>query len=145
MKKIILSITLLLISILGFSQDYAEGKKIRKMTFSDFTTEFGINDTATVVIDIFFDKKDNGAYGEMIFLPISAGIYAIPQTRGIGAVLGLVSVPLFLHGTYTLIRFRKKKLYKVLSHYKTSKQLPNWIQRKVDKRLTLYKVMDREY
>lgn len=115
------------------------------MSYSDFTKDFAINDTATVVIDLFFDKKDNGAYGEMIFLPISAGLAAIPQTRDIGVILAVISTPLFLHGCYTLVKYRKGKLYKVLSAYKGSKKLPKWIQKKVKKQLGLYKVVEREY
>lgn len=115
------------------------------MQYNDFTKEFAINDTALVVIDLFFDKKDNGAYGEMLFLPISVGLAAIPQTRNIGVVLTVISAPLFLHGCYILVKYRKGKLYKMLSEYKTTKELPKWLQRKVDKQLGLYKVIDREY
>ena len=115
------------------------------MTYSDFTKDFAFNDTANVIIDLFFDKKDNGAYGEMIFLPITIGLAAIPQTKNLGIPLTLISAPLFLHGCFILIKYRKGKLYKVLSNYKTTKELPNWLQRKVDKQLGLYKVVDREY
>ena len=131
-----------MLSYSSYSQDKV---KPRKMSYSDFTKDFGFNDTASVVIDLFFDKKDNGAYGEMIFLPISAGLAAIPQTRSIGTILTVISTPLFLHGCYTLVKYRKGKLHKVLSTYKSKKELPKWLQKKVDKQLGLYKVTDREY
>lgn len=133
---------LLFTSSFGFSQEKVNP---RKMDYTDFTKELGINDTAIVVIDLFFDKKDNGAYGEMIFLPITAGLVAIPQTRSIGAVLTLISTPLFIHGCFVLVKYRKGKLYKVLTDYKETKDLPQWVQKKVDKRLGLYKVIEREY
>ena len=139
------AILLLLLTLLTLVTYCQEKEKPRKMDYSDFSKDYGINDTAKVVIDLFFDKKDNGAYGEMLFLPISVGLAAIPQTRNIGVVLTLISAPLFLHGCFILVKYRKGKLYKVLSDYKSSKKLPKWLQRKVDKQLTLYKVMDREY
>lgn len=142
MNKVLLILSLLLYCNIVFSQ---EKVKPRKMDYSDFSKDFAINDTASVVIDLFFDKRDNGAYGEMIFLPITAGLVAIPQTRTIGAALSLISTPLFFHGCYILVKYRRGKLYKVLTKYKNSKELPKWIQRKVDKQLGLYKVIDREY
>ena len=87
----------------------AEKIKYRKLTYSDFTSQFGINDTAIVVIDIFFDKKDNAAYGQMTFLPITAGLTIIPQTRIIGVGTSLISLPLFINGCYMLIKYRKKR------------------------------------
>jgi len=33
------------------------------------------------------------------------------------------------------IKYRKKKLQKVLIHYKETKELPNWIRKKVNKSL----------
>ena len=142
MNKILLFSLFFFTASFSFSQ---EKTKPRKMTYSDFTKDFAINDTAKVVIDLFFDKRDNGAYGEMLFLPISVGLAAIPQTRNIGVVLTVISTPLFLHGCYTLIKYRRGKLYKVLSAYKTEKELPKWLQKKVDKQLGLYKVIDRDY
>ena len=115
------------------------------MDYNDFKGQFGINDTANVVIDIYFDKRDNGAAGEMLFFPITAGLYLIPQTRAIGAVTSLISFPLFVHGAYTLIRFRKGRMYRVLDNYKSKKELPNWLRKKVNKRLVLYEVIEREY
>lgn len=142
MNKILPLVFLFILSYSAYSQ---EKVKPRKMSYSDFTQDFGFNDTASVVIDLFFDKKDNGAYGEMLFLPITLGLAAIPQTEAIGIPLTLISAPLFLHGCFILIKYRKGKLYKVLSNYRTSKELPKWLQKKVDKQLGLYKVVNREY
>lgn len=119
--------------------------KYRKLSHSDFIDQFGINDTATVAIDIFFDKKENSAYGQMTFLPITVGLAIIPDTRVIGVGTTLISLPLFLNGCYMLIKYRKRKLHKVLTVYTNTKELPKWLQKKVDKHLLLYKVMDREY
>lgn len=141
-KALLLVVFSIFISLVVFSQDKI---KPGKMSYGDFTKDFAINDTATVIIDLFFDKRDNGAYGEMIFLPISAGLVAIPQTRSIGTILTLISTPLFLHGCYILVKYRRGKLFKVLEKYRTTKELPKWVQKKVGKQLGLYKVMDREY
>ena len=142
MNRLITLLICLFISICIFGQ---EKIKYRKLEYVDFKNEFGINDTAMAVMDIYFEKKESAAYGEMSFLPITAGLTLIPQTRIIGLATSAIALPIFLHGTYTLVKFSKRNLYKKLSDYKTSNQLPKWIQKKVGKQLVLYKEMEREY
>lgn len=107
--------------------------KARKLSYSDFLAHYSINDTSAAVIEIFFDKKDNNAKGEMSFLPITAGVFILFPV--IGAGLSVVSVPLFIHGSYTLVKYRKKKLVNVLTEYRETQELPKWLRRKVNKSL----------
>ncbi|MCB0401122.1 MAG: hypothetical protein KDD41_03500 [Flavobacteriales bacterium] len=122
-----------------------EKVKYRKLEYMDFKNEFGSNDTVLAVVDIYFDKRENAAYGEMSFLPITAGLTILPQTRIIGVATSAVALPIFLHGCYTLMKFKKKRLYKTLVAFREEKALPKWLQRKVDKQLVMYKEVQREY
>lgn len=119
--------------------------KYRKLEYMDFKNEFGSNDTVLAVVDIYFDKRDNAAYGEMSFLPITAGLTILPQTRIIGLATSAVALPIFLHGCYTLMKFKKKRLYKTLNAFREEKALPKWLKKKVDKQLVMYKEIEREY
>jgi hypothetical protein len=42
---------------------------------------------------------------------------------------------MFINGSVILVKYRKKKLQKVLTNYKETKELPNWIRTKVNKSL----------
>ncbi len=125
---------------------YSQEKiKYRKLTYSDFKSEFGYNDTSLVVMDIYFDKKENSAYGEMSFLPITVGLIFVPNFSIIGVATTAISLPIFVHGSYTLIKYSKRNLHKTLSKYNETKKLPKWLQKRVDKQLTFYKEIERGY
>lgn len=142
MNRFTVSIIALFICLSSFGQ---EKIKYRKLEYRDFKNEFGFNDTALAVMDIYFDKKENSAYGQMSFLPITTAIIFIPHMKGIGIMTTAVSLPFFIHGSYILVKYRKKKLYKVLTVYTDTKELPKWLRRKVNKQLALYKAIEREY
>ncbi|PJA06973.1 MAG: hypothetical protein COX70_08440 [Flavobacteriales bacterium CG_4_10_14_0_2_um_filter_32_8] len=145
MNKIALLLLFFTINFTSFCQTIKEEKvETRKLTYNDFVSDYSINDTSAVIIDIFFDKKDNAGFGEMSFLPITVVLAAIPQTRMIGIGTTLVSLPLFLHGSYTLLKYRNKKLYTVLVDYKKTKTLPKWVRRKANKLLDYYDTMQPE-
>lgn len=141
MNRITLFIICCLISLASFSQAN-EKIKFRKLDYNDFT-KLSINDTSAVIIDIFYDKKDNAALGQMSFLPITVGIFIIsPQ---ISAGLTLISFPLFLNGSYMLLKYRNKKLNMVLTEYAATKTLPNWVRKKANKQLAYYEMIKAEY
>jgi hypothetical protein len=133
MYRIAFILLLCFSSINSFAETDSTEIKARKLTYSDFLGKYSINDTSAAVIEIFFDKKDNNAKGEMSFLPITAGVFFIFPV--IGAGLSVVSVPLFIHGSYTLVKYRKKKLVNVLTEYRETQELPKWLRRKVNKSL----------
>ncbi|NQX96513.1 MAG: hypothetical protein HRT73_01365 [Flavobacteriales bacterium] len=141
MIKSILITLFLLISLSSFSQK--EDKiKYRKLTYNDFT-KLSINDTSAVIIDVFFDKKDNTAIGQMSFLPITVGIFIISPQLSIG--LTAISLPLFINGSYLLIKYRNKKLHMVLTEYAKTKTLPKWVRKKANKQLEYYEMIKVEY
>jgi len=107
--------------------------KARKLTYSDFLANYSVNDTSAAVIEIFFDKKDNSARGQMSFLPITLAIYPLFPLFSVG--LTAVSLPLFINGSVIMIKYRKGKLVKVLNEYRETRELPKWIRKKVNKSL----------
>lgn len=133
MYKLAFILVICFSSINSFAETDSTEVKARKLSYSDFLAHYSINDTSAAVIEIFFDKKDNNAKGEMSFLPITAGVFFIFPV--IGAGLSVVSVPLFIHGSYTLVKYRKKKLVNVLTEYRETQELPKWLRRKVNKSL----------
>ena len=112
------------------------------MDYIDFKA-YSINDTSTIIIDIFFDKAQYSAYSQMSIMPIAMATYLISSS--IGIVLTVVSFPFFVNGTYMLIKYRKKKLYKVLIQYRETKELPKWVRRKANKQLDFYEKVKTEY
>lgn len=143
--------TIIFLLLFGFSFSmHAQQKseriiKVRKLSFDDFMDDYAIDDTARSVIELFFDKKTNSAYGQMSFFPITLGLAFIPPTAVIGAGLTLISFPMFINGSYIMVKYRKAKLLKVLKAYKTSKKLPNWVSKKVYRILNNYKQMEVDY
>ena len=113
MKNITLLFLTLLISLSSFSQNENDDKiKYRKLSYNDFK-KLSINDTSDAVIDLFYNKRDNAAFTQIILLPMTVILTVIPPTHFVGIGTAFISVPLFINGTMTLIKYRKKNLYKV--------------------------------
>jgi hypothetical protein len=145
MNKLILLFLFFLLCTTSFSQiDDSEKIKARKLTYSDFI-ELSFNDTSSVVIDVFFLEKERAIYNQMSLFPLTLGLIAIPQTRLIGVGTAFISLPLFLNGNYLLIKYRKKKLYKVLINYKETRTLPMWVRKKSNKLLRRYAKLETYY
>lgn len=140
MTKYILITFCLLISFSSFSQE--EKRKYRKLGYTDFR-KLSINDTSQVIIDLFFDKKDNAGVGQMTFLPITLAVYPISPV--ISGALTLVSLPLFVNGSYMMVKYRKKKLYMVLTEYADNGTLPNWVRKKANKQLKYIELLKIDY
>jgi hypothetical protein len=146
MNKLVLLFLFFLFSYVLFCQTTNTDRiKPRKLTYNNFVNDYSTNDTSVVIIDLFFTKKENAVYNQMSLLPISLGLTIIPQTRLIGVGTTFISFPLFMNGGYVLIKYRKKKLYKVLVEYNKTKTLPKWVRRKVNKLLDYYDAIQTEY
>ncbi|MGB0882250.1 MAG: hypothetical protein ACPGSO_04810 [Vicingaceae bacterium] len=141
MTKYLFTIICLIICLSSFAQE-EEKMKYRKLDYTDFR-KLSINDTSQVIIDLFFDKKDNAGVGQMTFLPITLVIY--PVSPVISGALTLVSLPLFINGSYMMVKYRKKKLYMVLTEYSDSGELPKWVRKKANKQLKYVELLKREY
>lgn len=134
LKNLLFSVFLFfLIPRLSFANSDSTEIKISKIDYAEFIAKYSINDTSTTVINIFFDKSSNSAMGQMSIFPLTAAIY--PLSPFISVSLSLVSLPIFVNGTVILIKYRKKKLYKVLVHYSETYELPKWLRKKVNKSL----------
>ncbi|PJA06972.1 MAG: hypothetical protein COX70_08435 [Flavobacteriales bacterium CG_4_10_14_0_2_um_filter_32_8] len=143
-KPILLFAFLFLNSALFCQTTSVEKINYRKLTYSDFT-KIAVNDTSIAVIDLFFSKKENAMYNQMSLLPLSIVLFAIPPSRLIGVGTAVISVPLFLNGSYTLVKYRKKKLYKVLVDYKKTQTLPQWVRKRANKLLVRYDDLEMDY
>jgi len=143
-RFLLLFLFFLLVISLFCQTDNSKKNKARKLVYSDFT-EVSVNDTSKVAIDLFFLKKERAIYDQMSFFPLTVGLVAIPQTRLIGVGTAFISVPLFLNGCYLLIKYRKKKLYKVLINYKETQTLPKWVRKKINKLFRRYAKLETYY
>ena len=141
MIKTALIIVCILLCLNSFSQAN-EKIKYRKLDYKDFK-KISINDTSDVIIDIFYDKKDNAALGQMSILPITVAIYLISPPISLG--LTTISFPIFLNGSYMLIKYRNKKLYDVLNVYSETNILPKWVRKKANRQLARIELIKAEY
>lgn len=106
---------------------------VRKLDYNDFIAKYSVNDTSTTIINIFFDKRNNSAKGQMSIFPITAAIFPLVPILSVG--MSVVSFPFFVNGSVLLYRYRKSKLQKVLINYKENRTMPNWVRKKVNKSL----------
>jgi hypothetical protein len=143
MTKTILIIVCCLFSLQSFTQSNEE-IKYRKLEYKDFK-KLSINDTSDAVVDLFFNKTDNAIYTQIILLPISVVLTIIPPTHFVGIGSLAISGPLFINGSATLIRYRKKKLYSILLDYKEKRTLPKWARKKANRRLKNYELLPINY
>lgn len=97
-------------------------KKKHKLNYNEFMTKYGGNDTAAIIIEIFFDKRNNFAKGQLSFLPISAAITLALPPVGIG--LMIVSTPLFINGMIVNQKYNRKKLMDILEENQYNNELP---------------------
>lgn len=134
MQKInwIVFFLLLNVGYCAASEDSTE-VKARKLDYNDFIAKYSVNDTSSTIINIFFDKKSNSALGQMSIFPITAAFFPLFPVFSIG--MSAVSFPFFVNGSVVLIKYRKKKLQKVLIEYKETRTLPKWVRKKVNKSL----------
>lgn len=130
--RYIFFILLSLFSLKIFAED-TTNVKARKISYSEFMTDYAFDDTSRVIVNIFFDKKNNTAKGQMSFFPITAAIY--PLFAVISVATSAVSFPFFLNGSYLLIKYRKARLVTVLHKYKHEQYLSKGLRKKVTKAL----------
>jgi len=126
MKKLILISILIGANLFAIANDNNKDKNVaekkHKLNYNEFMTKYGDNDTAAVIIEIFFDKRNNAAKGQMSFLPISAAItFALPP---VGVGLMVISTPLFINGMIVNQKYNRKKLMNILEEYQYNNELP---------------------
>lgn len=134
MLKFVLLIIFLANGVISFCENTDSSQvKARKLDYNDFIAKYSVNDTSSIIINIFFDKKSNSALGQMSIFPVTAAFFPLFPVFSIG--MSAVSFPFFVNGSVVLIKYRKKKLQKVLIEYKETRTLPNWVRKKVNKSL----------
>ena len=134
MQKIIILFVFIGTSLIVIGNNFDSTEvKARKLDYNDFIAKYSVNDTSSTIINIFFDKKSNSALGQMSIFPVTAAFFPLFPVFSIG--MSAVSFPFFVNGSVVLIKYRKKKLQKVLVEYKETRTLPNWVRKKVNKSL----------
>lgn len=134
MLKFILLIIFIANGFISFCENTDSSQvKARNLDYNDFIAKYSVNDTSSTIINIFFDKKSNSALGQMSIFPVTAAFFPLFPVFSIG--MSAVSFPFFVNGSVVLIKYRKKKLQKVLIEYKETRTLPNWVRKKVNKSL----------
>ena len=122
MKQILLlSATILICNFCNAKEVLSKKKSEHKLTYEQFINQYGIDDTAVAIIDIFFDKRSNSAAGKMSFLPLSGAVTVIVPPVGFG--LMAISSPLFISGLITKSNYNRKKLLNALVNYQNNKLL----------------------
>jgi hypothetical protein len=119
-----------------------EKTKYRKMQYTEFLS-YSINDTANIIINLFFDNKSNAVVSQMSYLPVALPVYFIFPP--LGTVLTAISLPLFIHGTLDVIKYRKKKLAMILIKYNATGELSSKIRKKVIKKMKKNESLNYDY
>jgi hypothetical protein len=145
LKLIAMSKKLILVSILISAQLFAvagnnsksakKNKQVKvnkehKLNYDEFVSKYGADDTSLAVIEIFFDKRENAAKGQMSFLPLSTAIAVIVPPLGVG--LMAVSTPIFINGLIVNQKYNRRKLKNILEEYQSTNELPVKLQNKVN-------------
>ncbi|HLU84247.1 MAG TPA: hypothetical protein VKZ45_02135 [Vicingaceae bacterium] len=104
--------------------------KEHKMDYQGFVEKYGTDDTSVAVIEIFFDKRENAAKGQMSFLPLSGTIALVYPPLGVGLVA--VSTPLFVNGLLVNQKYNRRKLKNILEDYHQNNELPVKLKDKVE-------------
>ncbi len=107
-----------------------KAKKEHKLNYDEFVNKYGADDTSLAVIEIFFDKRDNAAKGQMSFLPLSTVVAVIIPPIGVG--LMAVSTPIFINGLIVNQKYNRRKLKNILDEYQSTNELPVKLQNKVN-------------
>lgn len=116
----------------------AEHKKEYQLTYEEFINHYGVDDTCVAIIDIYFDKRENSAAGRISMLPASAAVVLI--NAPLGVTLIAISTPIALSGTYTRIKYNRKKLIKTLVNY----QIENILTAQLKEKVVSYLIIKEE-
>ena len=93
MKSLLIFISLGCVLQVGFAQNDTTDIPARKLSFNDFMAYYSTNDTSAAVIEFFFERKETNAVTEMMFLPLSAGVFLLSPPLGFG--MGVISCLLY--------------------------------------------------
>lgn len=131
MKNLIIASLIILFSSNCFAQDnQSKTNKLHKLSYEQYISHYGVDDTSIAIINVFFMKRENSAGGKMSFLPVSAGVTVIFPPLGLG--LAAISTPLFVSGLITRNKYNKKKLLATLIDYQNENNLTVNLKKRVN-------------
>lgn len=131
MKKILITSVLVLITLVTYSQspDTTRDNKSYKLSYEEFQNQYGTDDTSAALIDLFFSKRDEKAFGQMSMLPLSTAVTVVMPPVGI--YLMAVSSPIFVNGLIVQLKYSRKKLLAALNGYHQHNMLADNYTQKV--------------
>jgi|GEM_PF-807486 len=137
MKKTYLILVFITAGLISYSQspDSIRDSKSYKLSYNEFQNLYGTDDTSAALIDLFFSKRDEKAFGQMTMLPLSTGVTLVMPPVGI--YLMAVSTPIFVNGLIVQSKYSRKKLLVALNDYHENKLLSDSHQKKVTALLEL--------
>ncbi len=117
MKQIIITSVLLFITLVTYSQspDSVKNNKSYKLSYEEFQNKYGVDDTSAALIDLFFSKRDEKAFGQMTMLPLSTAVTVVMPPVAIYLVA--VTTPIFVNGLMVQLKYSRKKLLMALNDY----------------------------
>ena len=130
MKFLTIILSIIFISTNVYSQKHKIKKlKTQKLEYRDFLFQYGKDETAVAIIDVYFDKKNNNGIGKLSFLPVSTSVTFIAPPIGIPLIA--ISIPVAMSGLITLSRYNNQNLLKDLYYYNKTSMIPKRLKRKV--------------
>ncbi len=137
MKRAYLILAFNIIGLVSYSQspDTIRDSKAYKLSYDEFQNQYGTDDTSAALIDLFFSKRDEKAFGQMTMLPLSTGVTLIMPP--VGVYLMAISTPIFVNGLIVQSKYSRKKLLAALNNYHDNQALSLSHQKKVTNLLEL--------
>jgi len=139
MKTIYLILTFSLFSCICLASEKIDSEASHKLSYIQFTEQYGIDDTSKAIIDLYFEKKEYSGKGQLSFLPLSAVIAVVIPPLGLG--LMAISSPLFISGIITSNRYSRKKLLHTLIEYQQNNLLSNKKRKRISRYMYKQKIL----
>ena len=115
MKTLTIILTMVICSNCFAAKKNTKRRHTEKFSYQEYINHFGINDTSKAIIDLYFNKRELCAVGNMSFMPLSMTIALVIPPVGEG--LMAISSPLFVSGVITRKKYYYKNLLKELNNY----------------------------
>ncbi len=139
MKKLYLVTVILLSSSFCFSNSNSRVKNNKRLTYEEYITKYGTDDTSLAIIDFYFGKRETAGKGKMSILPVTAVLAVAYPPLGVPMVL--IASPIFISGFITCNKYSNKKLTKVLISYNETRKIPKGLRRKVTKMINMQQML----
>ena len=112
------------------SSSKKETQKTVQLNYDECIQLYGVDDTSIAIINIYFDKRYTAGVGQLSFLPVTAALTVF--TPPIGAILLVVSSPLYVNGAIKFKTYSQKNMIKTLKNYQNNNVMAEKMREKVE-------------